>query len=79
MMYDRCMTNTSTLRRVTVNLTERSSNALDLAIDLKHDTLTDTVNRALQVYAYLVTRLDKDDQLYILDHVTGETDKILFL
>jgi hypothetical protein len=39
--------------RVTVNVTGRASRALDLAAELTGDTKTDTLNRALQVYAYL--------------------------
>jgi hypothetical protein len=41
------------LTRVTVNLTQRSSAALDLLTGLTGDSKTDTVNRALQIYAYL--------------------------
>ncbi len=41
------------LERVTVNLTQRSARALELATELTGDTKTDTINRALQVYAYL--------------------------
>ena len=41
------------LERITVNLTPRSSSALDLAVELTGDTKTDTINRAIQIYAYL--------------------------
>ena len=41
------------LERITVNLTSRSSSALDLAVELTGDTKTDTINRAIQIYAYL--------------------------
>jgi uncharacterized protein (DUF1778 family) len=41
------------LERITVNLTPRSSSALDLAAELTGDTKTDTINRAIQIYAYL--------------------------
>lgn len=40
-------------KRVTVNVTGRASRALDLAAELTGDTRTDSLNRALQVYAYL--------------------------
>jgi uncharacterized protein (DUF1778 family) len=40
------------LERVTVNLTVRSASAMRQAADLTGDTKTDTINRALQVYAY---------------------------
>jgi hypothetical protein len=41
------------LERITVNLTGRASRALELAAELTGDTKTDTVNRALQIYAYV--------------------------
>lgn len=41
------------LERVTVNLTPRAARALELATELTGDTKTDTINRALQVYAFL--------------------------
>jgi hypothetical protein len=44
---------TLTLTRLTVNLTPRSAAALDLAVGDTGDSKTDTINRALQVYAYL--------------------------
>ncbi len=43
----------SPLERVTVNLTPRSARALELATQLTGDTKTDTINRALQIYAFL--------------------------
>jgi hypothetical protein len=39
--------------RVTVNLTSRASLALEKAVRITGDTKTDTINRALQIYAYL--------------------------
>jgi hypothetical protein len=39
--------------RLTVNITRRASRALDLLTKLTGDTKTDSVNRALQVYAYM--------------------------
>ncbi len=41
------------LERITVNLTPRSSSALKTAVELTGDTKTDTINRAIQIYAYL--------------------------
>jgi hypothetical protein len=41
------------LERVTVNLTSRSSQALQIVADLTGDTKTDIINRALQIYAWL--------------------------
>src|SRR5260370_37828439 len=41
------------LQRVTVNLTPRSGHALEMAVKRTGDSQTDTINRAIQVYAYL--------------------------
>lgn len=41
------------LERVTVNLIPRASRALEQAGRLTGDSKTDTINRAIQVYAYL--------------------------
>jgi hypothetical protein len=41
------------LERVTVNLVARASRALQRVSDLTGDSKTDSINRALQVYAYL--------------------------
>lgn len=41
------------LTRLTVNLIPRANKALILASEITGDSKTDTVNRALQVYAYL--------------------------
>lgn len=43
----------SPLERVTVNLIARASRALQLVSDLTGDSKTDSINRAIQVYAYL--------------------------
>ncbi|WP_329083651.1 hypothetical protein [Streptosporangium sp. NBC_01469] len=43
----------SPLERLTMNLTQRGAEALAKGAELTGDTKTDTVNRALQVYAYL--------------------------
>ena len=41
------------LESVTVNLTHRASLALESAARLTGDSKTDTINRALQIYAFL--------------------------
>lgn len=46
------MTDTN-LERVTVNLIPRASKAMRLACELTGDSKTDTINRALQIYAYI--------------------------
>ncbi len=44
------------LTRLTVNLTQKSAEAMEHAAELNRDTKTDTVNRALQVYDYICTK-----------------------
>jgi hypothetical protein len=46
-------TKTTSLTRVTVNLIPRADAALTLAVELTGDSKTDTINRAIQIYAYL--------------------------
>lgn len=64
------------LERVTVNLIARASRALQRVSDLTGDTKTDSINRALQVYAYIeevnanggaiYVRETKDSELQLL-------------
>jgi hypothetical protein len=51
--------------RITVNVIGRASRALDLAAELTGDTKTDTVNRALQVYAYLTQVSVRGGSVYV--------------
>jgi hypothetical protein len=51
--------------QVTVNVTGRACRALDLATELTDDTKTDTVNRALQVYAYLEQVTARGGTIYV--------------
>jgi hypothetical protein len=64
------------LERLTVNLTARASRALQEVTELTGDSKTDSINRALQVYAYLekvsanggaiYVRESKDSELQLL-------------
>ncbi len=51
--------------RITVNVTGRASLALRLAAELIGATRTDTVNRALQVYAYLEQVTARGGTVYV--------------
>ena len=42
------------LRRITLNLTPRAYTALEQAVKRTCDSKTDTLNRAIQVYAYIM-------------------------
>lgn len=60
------------LERVTVNLTARASRALDQAAKITGDTKTDTINRALQVYAYLEQITNDGGVIYVRESPDGE-------
>jgi hypothetical protein len=55
----------NTLERVTVNLVPRTSKALELATQLTGDSKTDTINRALQVYAYLESLKKEGGSIFV--------------
>jgi hypothetical protein len=48
---------TDHLTKLTVKLVSRSTDAMEVASVLTGDSRTDTVNRALQVYAYLLEQI----------------------
>jgi hypothetical protein len=60
------------LERVTVNLTPKAAQALEQAVKLTGDSKTDTINRSLQVYAYLEEILQHGGSLYT--RVAGESE-----
>ena len=60
------------LQRITVNLTPRSAAALELASQLTGDTKTDTVNRAIQIYAYLEQIISQGGAVHVQE--TADAD-----
>ena len=66
------------LDRVTVNLTARGSRALDQAAQITGDTKTDTINRALQVYAYLEEIMQHGGAVYVRESPDSEPQLIKF-
>jgi hypothetical protein len=64
------------LERITVNLTGRASRALDLATELTGDTKTDTVNRALQVYAYMEEITARGGSIYVREAAGTELERL---
>ncbi|MFJ1706569.1 hypothetical protein [Kitasatospora sp. NPDC088346] len=68
-------------RRLTVNLTPRAAKALDQAAAASGDSRTDTVNRALQVYAYLEQVSRNGGSLYVREggDAGGELTMVRFL
>ena len=67
------------LERVTVNLTARASTALELATKLTGDSKTDTINRALQVYALIEQITAKGGSIYIREASDSELERVLML
>ena len=69
----------SGLRRITVNLTPRSCAALDQAAKLTGDSQTDTLNRAVQVYAYVMNVTQNGGDLYVRDQGHDELERLLLV
>jgi hypothetical protein len=61
--------------RLTVNLTARSSRALQSASSLTGDTRTDTVNRALQVYAF-IQQAAAEGATFLVSRPGGATEPV---
>jgi hypothetical protein len=64
------------LRRITVNLTPRAWEALEQAVKLTGDSKTDTLNRAIQVYAYLMNITQNDGAVYVRDAGHDELQRL---
>ena len=64
------------LERVTVNLTARASRALELATELTGDTKTDTINRALQIYAYIEQVASHGGAIYVREQASSELERV---
>lgn len=62
--------------RVTVNLTGRGSRALELATEVTGDTKTDTINRALQIYAYLEQVTARGGSIYVREAADSELERL---
>jgi hypothetical protein len=67
------------LTRVTVNLTPRSVAALERTSRVTGDSKTDTINRALQVYALIQEMADRNNGSLRVVHEDGETERIHLL
>jgi hypothetical protein len=66
------------LERITVNLTPRAYRALSKAVKLTGDSKTDTVNRALQLYAYLEEITQNGGSLYVRPADQDELEQVRF-
>jgi hypothetical protein len=65
------------LHRITVNLTPRAWEALGRAVKLTGDSKTDTLNRAVQVYAYLMNIIENDGDVFVRDAGHDELERLL--
>jgi hypothetical protein len=64
------------LERITVNLTPRSSAALKVAVELTGDTKTDTINRAIQLYAYLEKVIRDGGSVHVREEEGAELQRL---
>lgn len=60
------------LERVTVNFTARSSRALDEVVRLTGDSKTDSLNRAIQIYAYIEHVLQGGGSIHVRETSDSE-------
>jgi hypothetical protein len=60
------------VERITVNLIARTSQALMLAVELTGDSKTDTINRALQIYAFLAQATAHGGSVYVQEGIDSE-------
>lgn len=67
------------LTRVTVNLTPRSVTALERTSRVTGDSKTDTINRALQVYALIQEMAERNNGSLRIMHEDGSTERIHLL
>jgi len=64
---------------VTVNLTPRSVASLDSLVELTGDTKTDSINKSLQIYAYIQQLLSTGGALYIREPDSAELERLRIL
>jgi hypothetical protein len=68
--------NGSSLERITVNLTKKSTSALTQVTNLTGDTKTEVLNKALQFYGQIKEFLDSGGALYMRDTGSNELERI---
>jgi len=66
------------LERVTVNLTQRSARALELATQLTGDSKTDAINRAIQVYAFLEHAISEGGSVHVQESADSALELLKF-
>jgi hypothetical protein len=66
------------LSKITVNLVPRAAAALEEASGLTHDTKTETINRALQLYAWFQRMTDAGCKFRVVDPNGAQTELKVF-
>jgi len=69
---------TTAFEQVTVKLTARSAQALTDASALTGDSRTDTINRALQLYAFFEKIVSEGGGIYVRASGTNELESLRF-
>ncbi len=65
--------------RVTAGLTAKGSNALREIATLEQVNKTDAINRALRVYAHLLSKIEQGNEIVVRNPGTGVSEVIQFL
>ena len=65
--------------RVTVNLAPRAVTALEELVRSTGDSKTDSINQALQIYAYIRAHLDAGGTFYLRDQDSNELERLHIL
>jgi hypothetical protein len=65
--------------RVTVNLTAKAKDALYEVAHHTDDTKTDTINRALIIYAYLERIMREGGKVYVRESGSDDLERVRFL
>ena len=65
--------------RVTVNLTTKAKDALYEVSHHTDDTKTDTINRALVIYAYLERIMREGGKVYVREAGSEDLERVRFL
>lgn len=74
------MANESTIaKRLNVGLVRQSAADLAYAMELTGHSQTDTANRAISLYAFVLRAISDGKELQVRDPATGDTQKITFI
>jgi hypothetical protein len=66
----------SSLERVTVNLSQRTSEAMEQLAGMTGESKTDTINKALQVFAYLQQLQGNGGAVYVREPGSKEVERL---